>query len=104
MADFKALIFYFVAANYVVHFVSLEEVLGDVGSELASDASFRRGPASHVLRVAPKKLAHNSLLRGLPVALRLPDVIEGDAILAKVDEERWVIKLDKKLVRCFSSQ
>ena len=77
----------FVASDYVSEVVSLEELLRDVGAELAADAPLARGPARHRLRVRPQQLAHYPLVWRLAIALRLADVIQGHVVLWKENED-----------------
>lgn len=83
VADLVTLVLHFVAAHDVVHAVRVQEVLGDVGTELAADPSLGRGSSAHGLRVAPEQLAHDALLRRLAVSLGLPDIVQCDAVLIK---------------------
>ncbi len=75
VAHLVPLVLHLVTSDDVVHFVSVEEVLGDVGSELATDPTLGRRASPHRLWIAPEKLTHDSILWRLTVSLRLSDIV-----------------------------
>lgn len=76
-----AVLFDLVTAHYVVETVVLEESLSHVWTKLAAHAPFGGGPTSHALRIRPKELAHNTLIRRLAIPLSFADVIKRYTIL-----------------------
>lgn len=83
-----------VAPDDVVEFVVLQEGLRHVRSELDADSAFGRRSAILGLRVGPQQLAHQALLRRLPVAVDRAQVVQRDSVLreqATVHDENLLV-------------
>ena len=75
VAHLVPLVLHLVTSDDVVHSVGVEEVLCDVGTELATDATLGRRSPPHWLRITPKELTHDSIFRRLTVSLGLSDIV-----------------------------
>ena len=63
--------------------ILLAEALGDIGSELQTDATLAGSSAGCGLRVGPEHLHHETTLTwlALVMAVELPDVVESDVVV-----------------------